>query len=237
MLNRASSSIIPLGFCSHAAVDEAMDVFKHSQQATTVVHPRITSSGIETETAHLGVSRLLRGDAEHVAENTCATLKKWGTKASQLVNFTSDGCLVYQGHKSGACTRIHKSFYWLALVLHCIHHRLSLAMKSAAKSVACMQKWWDIFEELGRHCDFSARRTSQHTETQISRGEQPLRMLTTAVTRWLTQDNGTRGVYDRLGSICLDLTIRGDGDDGDRAPEDGTWILVPQARRRRDGPG
>ena len=172
-----------------------------------------------------GISRLRRGDAASVTKNTVKTFRKYGVTPTKLTNYTSDGCAVYTGKISGVVTRL--SWLWsLLIAVHCICHRLALAALTAAKSVVYYQKFFDLVEFLGRHYDYSVKRTASLAETMVSMGQSALKLVKSAFTRWLSHDNVTSAIHKRLPAILFDLKTRAEGDDGDRAPAVGEWTRV-----------
>ena len=110
--------------------------------------------------------------------------------------------------------------------IHCVCHRLALACKAAAASVAYVQKWFDITEALGRHYDFSGKAKSQLEETQLGMGETAVKLVMSAFTRWLSHDSVTSMMYRRLACLLVDLHVRSEGDAGDRGPAQGAWVKV-----------
>ena len=108
--------------------------------------------------------------------------------------------------------------------VHCVCHRLTLACKAAAASVACVQKWFDMTESLGRHHHFSGKAKSQLEETQLGMGETAVKLVMFAFTRWLSHDSVTSTTCRRLACPLVDLHVRSEGDIGDRGPAQGAWV-------------
>eukprot|EP00733_Pompholyxophrys_punicea_P001062 Pompholyxophrys_punicea_v1_NODE_450_length_1903_cov_5.312102.p1 type:complete len:357 gc:universal NODE_450_length_1903_cov_5.312102:1121-51(-) len=109
----------------------------------------------------------------------------------------------------GSRTEVATSLVSLApqiVPIHCIAHREALACKGAAEEIPFFANvFYPTTEHLPRFYAASSTRTSNFRLQQLQQGMEPMQLVKTAFTRWLSHDTVTRTIHLRFIPLLMDL--------------------------------
>eukprot|EP00733_Pompholyxophrys_punicea_P001589 Pompholyxophrys_punicea_v1_NODE_849_length_1218_cov_2.926913.p1 type:complete len:281 gc:universal NODE_849_length_1218_cov_2.926913:1062-220(-) len=181
-------------------IDESTDISFTSQM---VIYYRLAGIDGNARVVFGGIEALENGEAETIYSTLLTRLKNDEIPLSSVCSFGSDGASVMLGRNNGVSSRIlsHNSFM---VAFHCVCHREALAVEAAAAEVDYLAKsFFPTIEALGRYFEASGTRTASFRATQVNLQLEPVKIVKSAFTRWLSHDSVTKVIFDR----CVPLVV------------------------------
>ncbi|XP_030753184.1 zinc finger MYM-type protein 1-like [Sitophilus oryzae] len=180
-------------------VDEAR-CFKEQQLSFCV---RYTKK-LEIEERFLGfVECSQQRDASSLCTLIINFIDKLGLRNFPIIAQAYDGASVMSGRNGGLQAKI-REIHPEAIYIHCMAHRLNLAVVDSCNDIQGVKEFFNILESLFVH--FS--QPSNHKtfiETQKALGTKTLELSRISDTRWSCRSNNCQGVKNNYSSIIVAL--------------------------------
>eukprot|EP00733_Pompholyxophrys_punicea_P000519 Pompholyxophrys_punicea_v1_NODE_149_length_3194_cov_9.758203.p1 type:complete len:300 gc:universal NODE_149_length_3194_cov_9.758203:983-1882(+) len=173
-------------------VDETTDISVTSQ---LIVYYRFCDIVTGTERVVFGgIETLPNGTAATVFRTLKHRLAKDDIPFSHIVSFGSDGASVMLGKNEGVATQmLMRNPYMVSF--HCVCHREALACEGAAAEIPFLvYTFYPTVEQLGRFFEDSSKRTAAFRSAQLEEDSDPIKIVKSAFTRWLSHDKVTKAM-------------------------------------------
>lgn len=99
---------------------------------------RYISGASRVVTTYMVMKTISNGSAATLYETLCSVLEEFGVQRRKVMSFGSDGASVMTGRENGVAARLKKDNPHTVTV-HCICHRLALAVSQACKGIPDMK--------------------------------------------------------------------------------------------------
>ena len=116
-------------------VDESTDRTQEKHVAFVI---RYITSAANVKTTFLGCKKVEKADANHIFQTMLKTLKEFDIPSIKVAGLGSDGANVMAGHRNGL-NALMKAENPFCVYVHCVCHRLALAVSQAYKSITSLE--------------------------------------------------------------------------------------------------
>ena len=181
-------------------VDESTDVSVLKQ---LVIYGRCVVDG-ELKSHFLGMRDLFNGTAETIETSLLQFLQDVGLSLSNVSSFGSDGASVMTGSKTGVATRLQRVNSGIVSI-HCVAHRLALAVSQASQSIPYLARSKEILSSLFYFYHNSPVRQSGLTLIQTILGDPVLRLKLAKDVRWLSHQAAVDALRRSLVPVVTSL--------------------------------
>lgn len=156
-------------------------------------------------TRFLPMHKLEKPDAPHTKKAIVCALKNAGIAwKNSLVNFTADGASVYFGCRVGVCL-LQKDLNHL-VGIHCVGHRLELALKDAAKQISYINTLEELMQSLNKFYHYSVNMWNDLQEAGRALNVNILRPPNIGGTRWIEhKNNGIAALHRNWPALVVHL--------------------------------
>ncbi|XP_046563809.1 E3 SUMO-protein ligase KIAA1586-like [Haliotis rubra] len=137
--------------------------------------------------------------ADTIVKSVKDYVEKANLDQKKMTCFASDGPAVITGKKNGVVTQLKKSNPAL-IDVHCVNHRLQLAISSAFKSVTLIERVDELLMGLFKYYHY---KMEGDTSDEPNRG--PITIKKAVHTRWLSHEKAVHAVRQCYPSILADL--------------------------------
>ncbi|XP_046571837.1 zinc finger protein 862-like [Haliotis rubra] len=165
----------------------------------------------ESKLAYLCDQEILNGTADTIVESVKGYLTEANLNPKKMTCFASDGPAVMVGKRKGVVTQLKKDNPAM-IDVHCINHRLQLAISSAFKSVTAIGCVDELLMGLFKYYHYSTVRSKSLEKMQIltkemegSESGNPITIKKTVHTRWLSHERAVHAVRQCYPAILADL--------------------------------
>ncbi|XP_070533136.1 zinc finger MYM-type protein 1-like [Ptychodera flava] len=181
--------------------DESTDI---SVTKELVLYGRYTDKGV-VGSCFLEIIPIKDGTAVTITSAIQHWLEKNKIGIQKVMGFGSDGAACMVGRKGGVATLLAKENPMM-ISIHCIAHRLSLAVSQAAGRVNLLR---DSFKpnlsELFRFYDYSGVRMAKLHDIQEILDVAQLTLKEAKDTRWLSHDLACKALFNSLPAVITSL--------------------------------
>lgn len=180
--------------------DESTDIAVLKQ--LVLVGRYLTDDGIKT--SFLRITDIPNGTAETITGAMMKFVSDNALHITRLCAFGSDGASVMTGRLSGIAVRLmHHNPRMIAV--HCVNHRLALAVAHGSDSVLYLQQFKSILQTLFFFYQNSAVRMASLYAIQEILDDPQIKCKLAKDVRWLSHDNAIKAVIRTLPSILVSL--------------------------------
>lgn len=202
MQSKIVSNIIASSTKLAVLIDEASSL---SHKPVMTVSVKASIEGASPEFIFLDLVELDNQRADGIEQALLTCLMKAGFTEEWLlenwVTFVSDGASVMLGKKSGVATRLTSRFPRL-FVLHCMNHRLELAVSNAVDEVTGVNHFKIFMQKLYSLYSMSNKNERELKDAAAEVGSQLLRIGRVLDVRWVASSFRTvRAVWTSLGGL------------------------------------
>ena len=191
--------------------DETTDV---STTKALVVYAKAVVRA-KVHTFFLALKELRDGTAPAVTESLKETVSQYGLTTERVAAMGSDGAAVMVGRENGVVARLAKEQPSLVNI-HCVAHRLALAVSEAADTVAPVKRFKGFVGSLFTYFHRSSKRTGQLQASFEEVFDRPaLKLREPADTRWLSCDEAIQVIRRSLDPLSVALQDLASSDAGD----------------------
>ena len=185
-------------------IDETCDV---SIKEQCIVYIKYLDADFRPVTSFVGLVELKAGDAATIHDALVSfAFEILALERERFTGFGSDGAQVMTGRHHGVAARLREcesSAYLLNI--HCVAHRLALALGSSGNSVIKVKYVLDRLDALHRHYEKSFVRTSGLRDIQKALELEPCTLSQAVSTRWLSYERCIRNVKKAYPAIIISL--------------------------------
>ena len=148
-------------------VDESTD---RSTDKTLIIYVKYQYAGV-SKTKLLAVSELDSADADGIVACIKACLVQHNLDMTRCVAFASDGASVMTGRKNGVIAKL-RALCPIVCAVHCVAHRLQLAIVHASKSVDYFKEFQGVVNSIYKYYHCSAKRLgTKQNQRSVSAGK------------------------------------------------------------------
>ncbi|PNH06651.1 Zinc finger protein [Tetrabaena socialis] len=202
-------------------IDESTD---RSVQSHIAFYVTYLTEANDVKIRFLQMENLAAASAEAIATAVMDVLKDNDVDVKNVLSFTSDGCSVMTGCRTGVAKRLEAENAFMVAVT-CVAHKLALCVSGLVKDCAELVAYDKLLGEIATYFSKSCQRLDSLKEVQAMLGEPVLVMLKKHNIRWLSRascvervrtclpalldyfekeakDNGTnaRSIYEQISS-------------------------------------
>ena len=183
-------------------IDESTDVAVLTEM---VIYVRYISPEAEVCTHFLTITELPDGTAEAIERTVTTYLEHKGLSIAQMVGFGSDGAAVMTGWHNGVGVRLkHKQP--ILISVHCVAHRLALAVSQSGESVSYISKTFKpTLRQLFYFFENSPVRMSGLKAIEQLQQTMELKLKKPSDTRWLSHDSAYQTLVKILPAVITSL--------------------------------
>ena len=122
------------------------------------------------------------------------------------MGFGSDGAAVMVGIRNGVAARLLEEISPSLINIHCVAHRLALAIGGAGNKVMKVKFVLEKLDSIYRYYEKSFVRTAGLRSVQEALGIQPVALSQAVVTRWLSYKAAVMSVRKCFPALVLSLS-------------------------------
>ena len=158
-----------------------------------------------TDTRFLSMKELQKADADSIVQCLLDTLTEHGLDLNKCTGLGSDGASVMAGIHSGVSTQL-RHLQPTLISVHCVAHRLALAVVQAAKLISPVEKIKNYINSLFVYFPGSAKRQGRlQAAFQALENKPALKLRKPLDTRWLACDEAVQVVRKSIQPLSLAL--------------------------------
>lgn len=188
-------------------LDEYTDVSARKHLAIVGKHIRDGSAQL----SFLQDIQLPNGTADTIYSSLKDYLHKKDIPLQKITSFASDGPSVMTGKTNGVVAQLKRDNPHV-IAVHCMNHRLQLAVSKAFKSVRQVESVDELLSALYKYYSYSTVKASSLDEIQnVLRqlgdveSDKNLTVKKAVHTRWLSHEKALQSVRKLYEAICMDL--------------------------------
>ena len=181
-------------------IDESTDV---SVSKRLIMYIKLLNEG-KADTHFVRNVEILNGTADVITTKLQDIFQEMSIPSKNIVSFASDGASVMVGSKNGVAKKL-KDLNPLLVNVHCVGHRLTLAVSQAATAIAYMKQLQDNVGVIFNYFKYSAVRTNKLKEMQSVYEEQAVRLGEWHKIRWLSLQSAVSTLLKCYGALSATL--------------------------------
>ena len=152
----------------------------------------------------LRVCELSDGKADTITTSILELLTKLDISINRVMGFGSDGASVMVGRRAGVATRLKERNPQM-VAIHCVAHRLALAVAQAGDGVPYIKKFKILLHNLFSFYDNSPVRTAGLRAIQEILDNPSLKLKQAKDHQWLSHENACQSLRRTLPSVFTSL--------------------------------
>ncbi len=201
--------------CYGIICDETTDLSTSKQLIIYIKAITYDNNTPTTDTFFLAMRQLHEANADSVSQCLKDTLSEHGLQLSNCIGLGSDGASVMTGAHNGVSAQL-KLMQPALISIHCVAHRLALAVIQAANKVGAVHKFKNYINSLFVYFHGSAKCQGRLAETfEVLENRPALKLRKPADTRWLACDEAVQIIKKSLQPLSIALQDLAAGDSSD----------------------
>jgi hypothetical protein len=182
-------------------VDESTDRSKEKHVVTVIRY--VGSNGLQATV--LKLSALEKCDAQSIYSTVMQDLRDFGATVDRVMGLVADGASVMASDLNGFTGPIHQDNPF-AICMHCVCHKLNLAVSQASKAVSGMQVITSLLSSCYSFANGSSNRIAAFQGMAEVLGESATRILQVLKFRWLSSGQAVNSVLRNYNTLVSTAT-------------------------------
>ena len=188
--------------CFSIICDETTDLSTTKQ---LIIYIKAVSVNNCAATYFLSLKELPECDANSIVTQLRNVLEEYGLDMAKCFGIGSDGAAVMTGQHNGVSAQL-KALQPSIISIHCVAHKLALAVSQAARIVSPVQRFKNCINSLFVFFHGSPKRQGRLRECfQILENKPALKLRKPADTRWLACEEAVQVVKKSLQPLAITL--------------------------------
>ncbi|XP_035673668.1 zinc finger protein 862-like [Branchiostoma floridae] len=186
--------------CVAIGIDESTD--RSSEKHVVVVVRYVRVHTAELITTFLKCEKVNDGKAPTIYGTTRAVLDNYGIPVRKVLGLGMDGAAVMSSDMNGVTGLLHRDNPF-ALAVHCVCHRLQLAVSQAAKNIPQIKSTSLLVDSIYNYIMLSPNRLAEFNALVDVLGEEYLKLKHSYEIRWLSMGEAVRSVIENFRSLAV----------------------------------